>query len=229
MSLKTCLFIADEDVTEITDKVIGSLKKQGITFNFKHIDLRNEKYYSQEQSNESKHKLDFEKIKGEINEKYINHRFDLVACDFNYAKDPLDGFKVIKWLKNESESRKRRIRRARFVLYSSEQEKFIQMTNTVEELTRLIRLKIEDFLDRRNLADAIIRTLANEEKDVSELIISELEKFSSLEFRSVYPPFKGKKLGEIAGEIEIQSHHGVNFQKNIIEYTIAHLVELNKE
>ena len=218
--MKKCLFIADEDISQVSEKISNSLKGNGILVDIKHIDLRDEKYYTGTQ-------LDFEKIKSEINSDYMNQKFDLVACDFIYAKDPLDGFNVIKWIKNEAESKKLRIRKAKFILYSSEGEKLIQKTNTLEEIKKLIHLKIEAFYERTNLVEGIIKQLSHENNDLMLTLVKEIEKYSDLSFKSTYLQFKGKKLAEIANEIELQSHHGTKFTEHMLELLIAHMIELN--
>ena len=44
----------------------------------------------------------------------------------------------------------------------------------------------------------------------------------------LYPKFKGKKLEDIVVEIDKELPNGLDFQQNIAELTIAHLIELNR-
>lgn len=50
-----------------------------------------------------------------------------------------------------------------------------------------------------------------------------------LEFKSCYKPFVGKKLEDIANEIEKQTPQGREFQEELLEQAIAYLIEINSE
>lgn len=49
-----------------------------------------------------------------------------------------------------------------------------------------------------------------------------------MKFMSCYPTFIGKTLGEIAEEIEKSTHHGEGFQSELIEQTVAYLVDISE-
>ncbi|SDH50332.1 hypothetical protein [Mucilaginibacter gossypii] len=228
MIIKKALFIADEDVDETVEKIASSLKARGITLQHQHIDLREDSYKRSDPTNGNKIILDFSKIKDKLTAEYFKVDFDLVACDFNYGNDPqLDGFEVVKWLKNEANSKRERIRKAKFILYSSQQEKLIPKTNTIDQLTKLINVKIDDFIDRRRLAEVATKILGNTDKDITAKFLVELDRYKTHQFKSVYPKFAGKTLEEIAHEIDKATEHGVGFQDHLIELLIAHLIELN--
>jgi hypothetical protein len=141
----------------------------------------------------------------------------------------LDGAKILSWLKNISLSEKKRIRKAKFCLYSSEVEKVAQKTNTVEEITKLVRIRLTDLYKRENLAEGLSKLVFDNNRiNIIDFLVSELEKYGELEFKSVYPQFKGKKFSEIAKEIDSETHHGILFGNNLIELSVAHFSELNK-
>jgi hypothetical protein len=229
MSLKKVLFIDDGNVDEIIKKLNKNLKRQGFTLSENIINLELQEFKKKSEENDNKLILDFSKIKKYINENYINESFDLIACDYHYANDPLDGYSILKWIKNESRSKKHRIRRAKFVLYSSEGDKFAKKTNSVDDISKLIRIRFDDFLKRENLATDLTKLLLtqNSNFDFLNAIIKELDKYPDFKFKSVYPKFKGKTLVEIAQEIDKDLPNGIDFQKNLAELTIAHLIELN--
>lgn len=230
MSLKKVLFIDDGNVDEIVEKLRKNLKRQGFTLSEKIINLDVLKFKKNAQENTNKLIFDFSKIKAFIIDNYVNESFDLIACDYHFANDPLDGYSILKWIKNESTSKKFRIRRAKFVLYSSEGDKFAKKTNSVDEVSKLIRIRFDDFLKREKLADDLTKLLLkqNTSFDFLSTIIKELEKYPDFKFKSVYPKFKGKTLEEIAQEIDKDLPNGIEFQKNIAELTVAHLIKLNK-
>ena len=59
--------------------------------------------------------------------------------------------------------------------------------------------------------------------------ISLLEQNPDFVFENGFPPFSGKKLKDIAKEIEVDSEQGREFQKELFDLTYAHIVNLNKE
>lgn len=223
------LFIDDDDITEIIGRLERSLKKSGITLLHDVLSLKDDKFKMLSDEEKDKFILNFPAIKDELKSKYFGTRFDLVACDFNFLDKKLNGFKLIKWLKNVSKNEKHPIRHAKFVLYSSETGKALTDTFTEDDMGELIRLKLEDFIDRTKVSEDVANLLLNagKEIDLTLKLIQELDKHKGLKFRSVYPKFQGKTLGEIVHEIEQESVHGIGFQEHLIEITVAHMIDLN--
>ena len=86
-----------------------------------------------------------------------------------------------------------------------------------------------NFLKREGLADGLTTVLLKE-KDTFNFSLSlkrELEKHPEFKFKSVYPKFLDKTLLDIANEIDKDLPNGIDFQKSLLELTIAHLIELN--
>lgn len=136
---------------------------------------------------------------------------------------------LLKWLKNESQSKRYRFRKAKFCLYSAEQDKVVNLFDTPEKVKALIKLRIDDFIDRDRIPEELIQifTKDNDVFSFQEHIIKYLYKFPDLKFNSVYPKFKDKTLSEIANEIDKDLPNGIAFQKALTELTIAHLIDLN--
>jgi len=230
MSVKKVLFIDDGSIDEIVDRLRRNLKRNGYTLIESMIDLNQERF-TKKATDGINEILDFSAIKDELIKNYADHPIDLVACDYYYANDELDGYKILGWLKNVSRNEKHRIRRAKFILYSSEGEKLARKTNSIEDLSKLIRHRFDDFLKRENLANDLSSILVKDEEkfDFSKALDTELSRYPDFKFKSVYPKFKGKAIAEIIHEMTKETHHGIKFQQNLVELTIAHLIELNKE
>ena len=231
MSTKKVLFIDDGDISAIRDRLKRNLRRDGITLIDNFLSLSHDNFKKEDPKNRGQYILDFEKIKNELMENHFGENYNLVACDYYYAGDPIDGSKILKWLKNTSRDARVRIRKSKFVLYSSQGEKVVEMTNTVDELIKLIRLRLDGFFRREDLARDLTRLLKLENTPYRfiEKIINELEAYPDFEFKSVYPAFKGKTLSEIAHEIDVESYHGIRFQDNLIELTFSHMIDLNNE
>ena len=171
----------------------------------------------------------FTKIKSELLESHFPVRYDVVACDFCFANEILNGYDVIKWLINESNGKRATIRKSLFVSYSGEEDKFTSNIIKNDELIKLIKLKIHSFFTRPSLSNELSKLLIKDAEiiNLSNVIRDELEKHSEYKFKSVYPKFEGKSLGEIAKEVESDSLHGIAFQKYMVELTVAHIVQQN--
>ena len=227
MSVKRLLYIDDNKIDSQIDNLRTKLKKQGYELKETFLHL-NEGFMTKDaQTDETI--LDKGKIQAFINENYMNENFDIVASDYDFKDKSIDGFELLKWIKNESNSKKHKLRRAKFCLYSAEQDKVAKEFSTPEQVKKLIKLRIDDFIDRTRIPDEITQILLAPQKSYyfKNHIINYLEKFGDEKFKSVFPKFKDKTLSEIAHEIDKDLPNGIEFQEYLVELTVAHLIELN--
>ena len=228
MSVERLLYIDDNKIDSQIENLRRRLKKSGgyeLKETFLHLD---EKFRIK--NNHTKETiLDKAKIQAFINENYMNENFDIVASDYDFKDSRIDGFQLLKWIKNESNSKRHKLRRAKFCLYSAEQDKVAREFSTPEQVKKLIKLKIDDFIDRTRIPDEITQILIAPEKSYyfKNHIVNYLEKFGDEKFKSSFPKFKDKTLAEIANEIDKDLPNGIEFQKYLAELTVAHLIELN--
>lgn len=229
MKDKYILFIDDEDITQIINKIRTILKKQGITL-IETVFPINAQFRKLHPDNPHETVLDFELIKERLKTEIMINKYDYVVCDFNFKDSNLNGFKLIRWLKNFSKSNSFKIRSAKFSLYSSEKDKSIKETFSEDELVNLIKLKLEDFYDRAKISEEFGTSIINNSQDLNlkEKLIEELVRYSEMEFKSGYPKFENLKIGKIINEIENETFHGRGFQEALIEITVAHMIDLNK-
>jgi CheY-like chemotaxis protein len=227
MSVKRLLYIDDNKIESQIENLRKKLKRLGHELDETFLHLNDDFRIKEEGS--GKIILNKAKIQAHITENYINENFDIIASDYDFKDSNLDGFTLLKWIKNESDSKKYRLRRARFCLYSAEQDKVAKEFNTPEQVKKLIKLKIDDFIDRSRIPEEITQLLIAPQKSYyfKEHIVGYLEKHGDKVFKSAYPKFKGKTLSEIANEIDKDLPNGIEFQKCLVELTVAHLVELN--
>lgn len=227
MSIKKILFIDDNKIDSIITKLRNSLQKEGFTLQEEILNLNDDSLKVRDANDEIV--LSFDKIKDVIQEKYFNESFDLVVSDYDYADKNIDGFKLIKWFKNVTTSQKKKIRRAQFYLYSAKGDSIVEKLDNIDKIKGLVRLKLSGILDRNKLADELAIEIKKREETFAflDIVLKELDKYSDCEFKNVFPKFKGKKLFEIAEEIDKDLPNGIAFQKTLTELTIAHLIELN--
>ena len=227
MSVKRLLYIDDNKIDSQIENLRTKLKRQGYELKETFLHLNEDFIMKDTQTGETV--LDKSKIQAFINENYINDNFDIVASDYDFKDKSLDGFELLKWIKNESISKKHKLRRAKFCLYSAEQDKVAKIFSTPEQVKKLIKLKIDDFIDRTRIPDEITQILLAPQKSYyfKDHLISYLEKFGDEKLKSTFPKFKGMTLTEIAHEIDKDLPNGIEFQKYLVELTIAHLLEIN--
>jgi CheY-like chemotaxis protein len=228
MKNKKILIIDDGDVEQIVERITSKLRRKGI---YLEADVLNVSEVKFKKSSTEGQVIDFDKIKQELQNEYFPKRYDLVLCDFSYGDDPLNGYEVIKWLINESKNKKVKIRHSAFISYSSEEEKFKQEIFDNQSLKRLFKLDIQDFFDRTRLAEDVPSLIIKQDKilDYKLHFISLLEQNPDFVFENGYPPFSGKKLKNIANEIEKDNDQGREFQKELFDLTYAHIINLNEE
>lgn len=227
MSIKKLLYIDDNRIDSQIENLRAKLHKNGYELKETFFHLNENFMKKDPQTDEAI--LDKKKIHEFINNNYMNESFDIVASDYDFKDKNVDGFELIKWIKNESSSKKFKLRRAIYCLYSAEQDKVARIFNTTEQVKQLIKLKIDHFIDRTRIPEEITKIFltTQETYDFKNHIIEYLEKFGDEKFKSVFPKFKEMTLAEIAHEIDIDSPNGIAFQEYLVELTIAHLIELN--
>ena len=210
------------------ERITSKLRRKGVRLETDVFNVNEVKFKKASKEGQT---IDFNKIKDALRQDYFPRRYDLVLCDFSYGKDPLNGYEVIKWLINESKNSNAKIRHSTFVSYSSEEDKFKKEIFDNQSLIKLIRLDIHDFYDRDKLTDNVPSLIVKQDKilDYRLHFISLLEQTPDFIFKNGYPPFSGKKLAEVAKEIEKETDQGLAFQKELLDLTHAHIIELNQD
>ncbi len=227
MILKKILMLDDGDISQTIENIRGKLRRVGFDIS---VDVINPQDFIFKSQMGGKLEIDFDKIKNHINDNYKNEKYDIVACDFSFSSEKLNGYDLIRWVINNSRSSGFKFRNAKFVCYSGEEDKFKEHIINNNELIKLIKLNIHAFYKRDDLVDelsVLVKKVADN-FSASEYFKCLLEQEADREFKNIYPNFSGKKLGEIANEIDSDTYHGKEFQKYMAELTYAHILELNK-
>ncbi|HBC7430872.1 TPA: hypothetical protein KEY68_003166 [Providencia rettgeri] len=225
MKLMKILILDDNNIEQTIDRITTTLKRFGIEL---HVDIINPQNHIFKGENND---IDFLKIQKHIEENHKNKKYDVISCDFSFSSESLNGYLLIKWIINSAKSKNYRFKNAKFICYSGEENKFKDFVLKNDEIFKLIKLNIHAFYKRDNLSEELTGLLKRISENYSPKshLVELLNKEPEKKFQYIYPKFEDKKLGEIASEIDRDTHHGIEFQKYMTELTYSHILELNKQ
>lgn len=224
MSDKLCI-IKDQQRVFDSDVVVP-LKKEGYYVDGILINTTDPEVLDDENN------IDMDKLKAKIEDAMNGKSVDIIATDFDLSDEKINGIQVIEVI--------RKIRTGvPVLLYSGKLEEVIQSvlgeykTKNAEELIKgirkLMKYNIVDYVERTDYPATIRKLLKDKRIQISALLLQKIREHSDMEFKSCYKPFVGKKLEDIANEIEKQTPQGREFQEELLEQAIAYLIEINSE
>ena len=155
---------------------------------------------------------------------------DVVASDFDLSDDVVNGLDVIEIIRSIRE-------KVPIILYSGNLEKAIKsvmgdpaskdLPTLINDVKKLMLHHISEFIDRTGYAASVIKVLKNKDTSTKQILLKKLREYPDLKLSSAYPIFSGKKLSQIADEIEKSTYQGQEFQQELIEQTIAYIIEIS--
>lgn len=227
MSDKLCIIIDDKDQQRVFDSdVVVPLKREGYYVDGILINTTDPEILDDENN------IDMDKLKAKIEEAMNGKSIDIIATDFDLSDEKINGIQVIEVI--------RKIRAGvPVLLYSGKLEEVIQSilgeykTKNADELIKgirkLMKYNIVDYVERTDYPATIRKLLKDKKIQLSALLLQKIREHSDMEFKSCYKPFAGKKLKDIANEIEKQTIQRREFQEELLEQAIAYLIEINSE
>lgn len=224
MKPRKVLFIDDQDISSNFSRIRRALSKEGYLFQPTFVHVSEPTF--QKTTEEGHRVIDPHALKKYFQENFFETTFDIVACDVDFS-DTYNGFELLTWLYNSvNNTPKQKLRRAKFVFYTSNKQTLFNIASN--EVEKLLRIKLEALVDRQNLVTEIARLVykLDNEIDLVREFQSVLTPHQEKTFKGVYPVFNNKTIGEILHEIEVDSHHGIKFQKSLIEQALLHMIEL---
>lgn len=223
------LFIDDNEIEEELSKISRTLKKQGKEIEHCFINVSCNKYKERVKDGSDRH-LVARSIIDDINQQgLLDIDFDIIACDFNFADDYVNGYDLMCDLIAKAKQDRKRIRRARVLFYTGQVNSL--KDTIIRDIRKFLNLKVDSVVDRTELTERIVR-LSNiiwDEMDYESIFLKSLEPHKEKIFRNTYPQFIGKTISDIINEIEIESHHGREYLKSLVEHTVATMIELQGE
>jgi len=225
--MATCLIIDDKDQQKEFESLIKTpLKKDGYDVSCLFIKTAIPEIQDENQN------LDREKLIEHIKDVVKDLNIDLIATDFDLSDENLNGVDIVEIIRTIRPN-------TPLIMYSGKIADAIKAVLgdhtkiTSEQLTegviKIIDYKILDFATRPEYPSSIIKLIKKNSKSATAVLVQKLRDYPDMKFKSCYPNFKGQKLGVIATQIEKSSPQGRDFQQELIEQTVAYLIEINKE
>jgi hypothetical protein len=224
--MTVCLIIDDKDQERDFDSLVKTpLKKDG--YDVKGLFIKT----AIPEIQDDNQNLDKDKLIKHIKNVIGDSTVDLIATDFDLSDENLNGIDVVEIIRDLRPN-------TPLFMYSGKIGDAIKAVIgdhtkiSNEELTdgvkKIIGYKILDFVNRPGYPSTIIHLVKSRSKSITSFFIEKLREYPDFEFKSCYPNFKGAKLGAIANQIEKSTYQGRDFQKELVEQTIAYLIEINK-
>ena len=222
---QVCLIVDDKDQQHTFKAQIQDiLKKEGHNVEIIFINTTSPELLNEEQN------IDKDKLKACIKSKIEGKHIDVVASDFDLSDDVVNGLDVIEIIRSIRE-------KVPIILYSGNLEKAIKsvmgdpatkdLPTLINDVKKLMLHHISEFIDRTGYAASVIKVLKNKDTSTKQILLEKLREYPDLKLSSAYPIFSGKKLSQIADEIEKSTYQGQEFQQELIEQTIAYIIEIS--
>jgi len=229
--VRRCLIIDNEDQIDNFDTIIREGQQKNVKIECFQFNVGS----PSRQDLLTDGKIDIEKVIPVIKSEFRGITFDIIAFDWDYEDDSIDGVELIRQFTHYkifpktpkmlySGLLKEQVR-GYVDTYSDSQTR--NFTELWKKLFPLISLEIVCFVLRDAYEKEIASFLSNRHIDINKLVIDELNKYPDLKFEDPHPRFNGMLLSKIVELIETDSAVGDLFFKEIVERCIANMIELN--
>ncbi len=229
---KKCIIIDNDDQTEEINKLIRVGKAKGITIECEQFNVGST--FDNELLSDGV--IDISKVIAVYHKRFKGQTFHLAAVDWDLSDEKIDGVELIRLLNTNKV-----LSTTPKMLYTGlledklgtklkdYKEGKLNKNRLLVHLKTLIRVDIKDFVGRENYDRDIIRLISQSES-MELMFQNELSKYSEENIKIKYsnPDFDGLTIEQIIELISENSNKGFEFKKNLIELTIAHLIDLEK-
>ena len=104
-------------------------------------------------------------------------------------------------------------------------EQIMDIISQIEKMS-----SINELVKGKGYAEKVIRHMRSSPLSLQQTLLFQLkEEYPEMTFQSCYTPFRGRKLKNIAKEIEKKTLLGGDFQQALISQVIAYLIETNQD
>lgn len=225
MIQKYLILIDERSQNAELEQIKSSLKSTGIDLVYKEYNPTN--YQKRDDSGDVL--FNKESFVAELEKLSYFKQLDSIACDYNLIEDVINGFEIIKIIKEINPYYKKQI-----ILYSAKIDDVIgkiitqgDIDSQKDNLKKLIECNIE-FIKRDGYDQEVITHIKKEKPfSFEDELINWFYSREDDEFNYLFPKYQGTKFEDIAKNLESNSQDSVDFKKELIEQIIAYLSKIN--
>lgn len=221
---KRVIIIDDKDQSPIIEQLIAKARQKG--FNLSCIQFKPNVTAFRKQITKQDGTIDFvldmvKLIAAIDTPSYLKQEVNLIACDYNLEDENITGL--------EFSLKIREIRKNMPILfYSAENDLFEKKLYGLKKIKQLIKIKFEDFIDRNQYPDSILKLLETP-LSLENQFTSMLQSYNMLKFHRGFPKAEGMTLQEVLDEVNRGTTLGDEFSSEMIQLTVANIIQISYE
>ncbi len=234
--IRRCLIIDNEDQSDEIEKLIRDAKAKGVELHCEQFHVGNTEYDEML----TKGRIDIDKVVYEYRKKHQGTTFHLVAVDWDFEDDEVNGIELIRKLEPHNI-----LTHSPKIVYSGLLDEIIKdiikkgnhvrsgvivykdFDKKVRRIKSLISNDVRGYHERGKRDIQIIKYFTEQNESLDLIIQEILNSFPDLKFKQkfVREEFNGQKYSEIASFLEGNHQIRNKFKKEITEQVIAYLTE----
>lgn len=226
---KFCIVVDNESQEATLKKAARILKEKGVTLTFEQLNPFEDKFLVKDKDGEGSF-ISIDKIKEELNTpKYLKRKVNLIACDYQFKEEGVNGFDVILAARDLKFSQ-------HAILYSGGLRRVVNgifdgesdFNLRINKLEKLIKAQTK-FIQRDNYEDEMIRLLGTDKIfDFNSELEELLFQFPQHQFLGEFSQFHEKNFNELAVLLRDSNNpYTYEFKKEFIERAFSIMIDLN--
>ena len=222
---KYLISIDEQSQNAVLEVIKSNLKKEGI--NLIYVEFNPLKYQKRDGRSLI---FDEEKFKKDLLGLQYFEKIDSIVCDYNLIDNVIDGFRIIKIIKEINPYYKKQI-----ILYSAKIDMVIDdilsgfdFELKKQNLRSLIDCNIDFHKRDVGYEQTVIKHIKKDKEfNFEDELINWFCKRKDDTFNYLFPKYSGRTFGEIASSLKNRENDSLEFKKEIIEQITSYLLKIN--
>ncbi|WP_461630521.1 response regulator [Labilibaculum euxinus] len=226
MESKYFIVIDDKDQNKVINEgIIEKIRRDIPSIEYGFINLGLREFQTKE------HLIDIDKVLERFVQLTDQKHIDLIACDYEFEGEKINGLDIIHSIRTLN-------KKVPIMLYSGKQddvlkpifqkyEKNKKPLEVFEDIKVLLQNNFDDFVDRPNYPNEIIRQIRSSKGDLNLTLLKKLKEQENLIFKSLFPKFEGQTLKQISNQVQKKTIDGIEFSEELLEQVISYLIKMN--
>lgn len=225
MIQKHLILVDEQSQNAVLQNIQATLRNEGIELIYKEFNPNN---YQKRDNGDIL--FDVESFQKDLMALPYFTRLDSIVCDYNLIANIIDGFQIIKIIKDINSSYKKQV-----ILYSAKIESVIgdilksgNFEEQQKNLKALIDCNIEFRKRDKDYEQEVIKQIKKDKDfDFEDELIKWFHLRKDDTFNYLFPKYSGKKFEEIAICVQSKTPDSTEFKKELVEQIISYLSLIN--